>query len=345
MELLIDYSQYGQPLIFRRFIPPEVARWVVDVGAYDGVDGSNSRQLVLDGWNAILIEPLPSAFRRLRKNCAGLSAIRTVNVACGAKSGRSTIHFNENNEQESSMRPELAHGTPLEVNVSTLNEILEAEDCPREFGVLCDDAEGMDLEVLRGLDLNRFRPAVICTEDSYDPTRGERHEYLESNGYVLQGEIGSDLIWTSRGLVGNRSWPISFGYFAESPPRELKDGKFRGKGIVYVNNFAKFFGGFIVQGWAMAEGGLVPKIVLLEILEDNRHLFVQCARYPRSDVATRLGVDLFSGFRASLPFQDVHPLEVYLTQIEGKRIYRRPIGLPQLGNASMKTSEIIEEID
>ena len=343
MELLIDYSQYGQPLIFRRFIPPEVARWVVDVGAYDGVDGSNSRQLVLDGWNAILIEPLPSAFRRLRKNCAGLSAIRTVNVACGAKSGRSTIHFNENNEQESSMRPELAHGTPLEVNVSTLNEILEA-DRP-ENSESSAMTEGMDLEVLRGLDLNRFRPAVICTEDSYDPTRWRKARILGIERLRVARRNWFRLDLDIQGSCWKPFVADKFRILCRVSTRELKDGKFRGKGIVYVNNFAKFFGGFIVQGWAMAEGGLVPKIVLLEILEDNRHLFVQCARYPRSDVATRLGVDLFSGFRASLPFQDVHPLEVYLTQIEGKRIYRRPIGLPQLGNASMKTSEIIEEID
>jgi hypothetical protein len=139
------------------------------------------------------------------------------------------------------MCPELAHGKPFEVNVSTLNDILEAENCPNVFGVLCDDAEGMDLEVLRGIDLNRFRPAVICTEDSYAPTRGERHRYLESNGYVMQGGVGSDVIWTCKDLVGNRSWPTNFGYFDESPPQEVKDGKLRGKGLVYVSNFAKFF--------------------------------------------------------------------------------------------------------
>jgi hypothetical protein len=93
----------------------------------------------------------------------------------------------------------------------------------------------------------------------------------------------------------------------------------------------------------MAEGGTVPKMALLEIVEDSRHLFVQCARNPRSDIAKRFGIDLFSGFRAILPFQSVLPLEVYMTQIEGESLYRRPIRLPKLGNSSMTVSEVIQE--
>ena len=39
-ESPIDFSQYGQPSFTKRFIPPEAPRWVIDVGAHDGIDGS-----------------------------------------------------------------------------------------------------------------------------------------------------------------------------------------------------------------------------------------------------------------------------------------------------------------
>jgi len=71
------------------------------VGAYDGIDGSNSRQLAVEGWNAVLIEPVPSAYAELRKNCSGFPNVRLLNVACSDTGGRATMHVTEG--QESSL--------------------------------------------------------------------------------------------------------------------------------------------------------------------------------------------------------------------------------------------------
>ena len=322
MQPLVDYSQYGQAFFFRRFIPPDIARWVIDVGAYDGIDGSNSRQLVVEGWNAVLIEPVPFVYSELRKNCSGFPNVRLLNVACSDTGGRATMHVTEG--QESSLRPELGRGGQLlEVPTRTLNEILEAENCPREFGVLCEDTEGMGYEVLRGLDLDHFRPAVICTED-YGPTRDEKYRYLLANGYALQGGVGPDSIWTCQRLVGSRSWPTHFGYLGEVCPQELCASACIGEGVVFVDQFSQG----TVQGWAVADRAIsVPRIVLLEV-QGRAIWYVQAARYPRKDVARRFGVDLLAGFRATLP----HPAhDVYLLQFDGQDLYRCRI-TDKLGN-------------
>jgi hypothetical protein len=57
---LIDYSQEGQALIIQQLITADTPKIVVNIGAHDGVTGSNSRGL--------LAEPVPAAFQHLFEN-------------------------------------------------------------------------------------------------------------------------------------------------------------------------------------------------------------------------------------------------------------------------------------
>ena len=44
----------------------------IDVGAYDGITGSNSFLFEQNGWNCLCIEPIPDSFDKcnsIRKNC------------------------------------------------------------------------------------------------------------------------------------------------------------------------------------------------------------------------------------------------------------------------------------
>ena len=62
-----DFSQYGeQPIILDFFARhTDAPHYCVDAGAYDGVIGSNSRALFLQGWSGIVIEPDPRTFSRV----------------------------------------------------------------------------------------------------------------------------------------------------------------------------------------------------------------------------------------------------------------------------------------
>src|SRR5215831_14999276 len=88
-----DFSQYGEQRIILDFFSrcsTGFNSYCVDAGAYDGIVGSNSRALFLNGWRGVVIEPNPRTFARLQTLYAnrpdivcvqkGLSNVRQDNV-------------------------------------------------------------------------------------------------------------------------------------------------------------------------------------------------------------------------------------------------------------------------
>ena len=61
------YSQSGQDAFVLSYFNNKRNGVFIDIGANDGETFSNSRQLILDGWNAVLVEPSPKAFAKLNK--------------------------------------------------------------------------------------------------------------------------------------------------------------------------------------------------------------------------------------------------------------------------------------
>jgi hypothetical protein len=85
----------------------------------------------------------------------------------------------------------------IAVPVKTLTSILLEAGAPGALGILTIDAEGMDYEVLCGLDFDRFQPHVILTEDY--PLNIEKHtakqQLLESHQYRLETTLGCNSLW------------------------------------------------------------------------------------------------------------------------------------------------------
>src|SRR5262245_44685352 len=64
-----DFSQYGEQRIILDFFSrcsTGFNSYCVDAGAYDGIIGSNSRALFLNGWRGVVIEPNPRVFAGLK---------------------------------------------------------------------------------------------------------------------------------------------------------------------------------------------------------------------------------------------------------------------------------------
>jgi FkbM family methyltransferase len=308
----VDYSQYGQPLFFRQFLPPEVPSFLVDVGAHDGFEGSNSRELLLNGWSGILLEPMPLPFEALKKNCEGMERVTLHNLACADYDGAAELFIGLDGPQgqTSSLcnEPQWVHnhsGTVIRVAVRTLTSILEANQCPSKFGLLLVDAEGMDLEVLRGIDLNRFRPAVICTEQYQSHPEKDRHknELLRAAGYEQRGIVGVDTIWTCNSLVGDRclAMPDTV-HLSDHVRDELSHLPVRGEGSVHFDALSIENGTLKASGWAFACSGLAPEIVIMELTDrTGATRYVQATRHPRFDVARHFqdAALRLSGFRVS----------------------------------------------
>jgi hypothetical protein len=70
----------------------------------------------------------------------------------------------------------------IEVPTITLNKLLD-DNGVKKVDFLSLDIEGAQLSALRGFDIERFRPELVCVEDL--PDSDELLQYFDANGYEL----------------------------------------------------------------------------------------------------------------------------------------------------------------
>ena len=196
-----DTTHRGEFAALRRLMTPNFPRIVVDVGANDGFYGSNSFPFAARGWRCILVEPHPKVFAKLQKLHQGRANVTCLNLACSNVKSTLPLHIGSDGEAPSNST--LSDAADLQrtqktilVTVETLSNVLAEKQIPGDIGLLSVDVEGMDYEVLLGLDFSRWRPRLIITED-YAPKEAKKAEWLASQGYRLAMSIAGNTIWQS----------------------------------------------------------------------------------------------------------------------------------------------------
>ena len=76
------------------------------------------------------------------------------------------------------------------------------EELDHNFSLLTIDTEGMDLKVVQGLNLNRYRPQVILIEirlfQFANPFKNEIVSYMYENNYCLIAKTPYDAFFVSK---------------------------------------------------------------------------------------------------------------------------------------------------
>jgi len=160
----------------------------VDVGANHPTEQSLTWFLELQGWRGVLIEPNPAFYKLLRER---RPRSRTFQLAVGSPedTGVAQLHLAVGHGQ-STIKPEFdaeLSGERIQVEMRTLNSVL-AEAGVDRVDFLSLDVEGTELDVLRGLDLERYRPELILLEDHLH--HYGKHTYLRARGYKLVRRTG-----------------------------------------------------------------------------------------------------------------------------------------------------------
>jgi FkbM family methyltransferase len=199
-----DTTHRGEFAALRRLMPPDFPRLVVDVGANDGFYGSNSFPFVARGWRAVLVEPHPKVFAKLERLHRGKPNVTCLKLACSNVRGTLPLHVGSDGEAPSnstlsddSELLKMRIPETILVTVETLSNLLAEQNFPADIGLLSVDVEGMDYEVLLGLDFSRWRPRLIITED-YAPKEAKKAEWLTGHGYRLVTHIANDTIWQAQ---------------------------------------------------------------------------------------------------------------------------------------------------
>ncbi|HZO37432.1 MAG TPA: FkbM family methyltransferase [Solirubrobacteraceae bacterium] len=158
----------------------------VEAGANDGLEQSNTYWLErFHGWRGVLVEAIPALYRNAAAerpdaqvfNCGLVSSsydeptitLRYAGLMSLVPGSRGSA---EADDEWVEMGTKLRWEKPYEVAVParTLTSVLEEAGAPRP-DLLSLDVEGYELEVLRGLDFERFGPRYLLLEIRRDDMR------------------------------------------------------------------------------------------------------------------------------------------------------------------------------
>jgi FkbM family methyltransferase len=149
------------------------SKWMVEVGAYHWEEGSRSKEFIDDGWNVLLVEPHPHLYIELSKKYSGNPNVTLLEYAVSDKSGMGTLFEGANGPTDGchTMFPmKKRYGIEgikeIKVVTKTLTEIFDKLNIPKDLAFLSIDTEGMDLEVLLGLDLETYKPRLVLSENT-----------------------------------------------------------------------------------------------------------------------------------------------------------------------------------
>ncbi|PWT90762.1 MAG: hypothetical protein C5B56_04900 [Proteobacteria bacterium] len=166
---MVSYAQNFEDVILQRALRLVGSGCYLDVGASLPDKDSVSYAFYRRGWRGICVEPLDygEAWKQLRPRDI------FINAAVGAKPGETALHIFDSVREISTASPDSAehwgrHGVrptrKVTVPVTTINDILAQHLNGRTLNFASIDVEGMEQEVLSGLDLKKYRPWVIVVE-------------------------------------------------------------------------------------------------------------------------------------------------------------------------------------
>ncbi len=188
---------------------PNKKGYFIEIGGADGITNSNT--VVLEqqyGWNGVCIEADPDQYLLLKNN----RSCTTVNSACSSTSGEklefifSTKKFfsqissnvwsfkickkiQKQLLDSKKQNPECS----FLVTTKTLTEILDEVKAPGNIDFLSLDVEGAELEVLQGINFEKYKIDCILVEHNNEhPKRSNIRKLLLSNNYYKAQNLEID---------------------------------------------------------------------------------------------------------------------------------------------------------
>ena len=184
------YGEFGEDIFVSRLFKDFKKGRYIDVGCYHPFKGSLTAKLYEKGWNGVNIDLSQTTidlFNISRKKDINL------NIAVTNFDGETFYYENSPINQQNSLIKSNEQQLKVKIKCSTLNSILKQNNID-SFDYLNIDVEGSEMEVIEGIDFDKFNPRLITIENNdlllEDYFKSKVYELLIKNGYVLINKIG-----------------------------------------------------------------------------------------------------------------------------------------------------------
>ena len=170
------YSMDGEDIFINNYFKKNTG-FYVDVGAYHPLELSNTCLLYKRGWNGVNIDINSLSidyFNYIRPDDTN------INIAAADKKSIKTIYYQKKKSPLNTLNFKLAskhfskNFKKKKIKSETLTSIIDKTKFNGiKINFLNIDAEGNDLEVLKGLNFKRYKPKLICVEmvDIFNPSK------------------------------------------------------------------------------------------------------------------------------------------------------------------------------
>lgn len=208
------YSQHNEDEFLLKYIKDNrinVPKVIVEIGAWDAEERSNSRMFIQGGWRGYLIEPLEDQFYKIDKFYEYNFKVDVINCAIGSESGKGYFITNDElpdhahlsdvrNENydfiEEQNQPHL--GDAKMIHVLTLPDLFQVI-LVKEIGILSIDIEGMDSVIAKQLINSEYRPTFIIIEGNNEKST-KRQQKILSKDYTMIKVKNVNTIWLYNGI-------------------------------------------------------------------------------------------------------------------------------------------------
>jgi FkbM family methyltransferase len=197
----IQHGKYVDQTI-REYFPDYDKKGVfLDVGAYEPINISNSYHFEKNGWDVYCFEAntlLIDQLRRERKNVFNYAISNenkesiSFNVVKGCWGGGSLMAGLSAIDLDPQYLEKFKNGIRdiIKINVpqKTLDSVIENEISHlTKIDVISIDVEGGELNVMKGLNLEKYKPTLLVIENVFDNL--DYLNYLKEHGYRLDKQI------------------------------------------------------------------------------------------------------------------------------------------------------------
>lgn len=193
---MICYTRNFEDVLIQRVFANIPVGFYVDVGACMPVVDSNTYGLYSTGWSGVAVEPLlPKPLQQAWLDTRPRDIL--IEEAVGSTTGELDFHIFEASQLSTGSKVSLDHWHANGLNPSqvktvqqtTLDEIMSKLGDIDAWHLLCIDVEGMEFDVLKGLDWQKHRPWLVVLEAVWPGTPTPNHDewepHLLAQGYTF----------------------------------------------------------------------------------------------------------------------------------------------------------------
>lgn len=182
------FSQHGEDQILEPIIQRyPVPKLCIEIGALDGIEISNIRHFVLDGYSGVFVEPLPEEYLKLIQNYRNNPNVKTINgvvtnsdekyLSFSVRKIRAWSSIDSNDAMRSCQNDSV-----IEVKNYSFAEMLKEAECfDAPIGILSIDIEGNEKDILPDVMTHKNKPYILIVESNGENDRKAQIDMLSSD--------------------------------------------------------------------------------------------------------------------------------------------------------------------